>query len=847
VAGAGNRETGSWQRLRRNAGRANILLPALLAFVLPLSTSAVTGVAILILLLWLVEGRFIEKTGEIIANPVVMAVLAYLAVMALGLLWTPDLSNGLDVLQGRWKIAMLPVFLTAVSWQYRSRYVFWFLAGLSIAMAVTYLAWFDLVHYADVSPVHLTRKTFHVVYNPLLAFGIYLLLHQLVWGQLKPAVRIGLAALAALMVFNMFITEGRTGQIVFFILMGLLLFQLFRGSRWKAVAAVCLLLPMMFAAGYLLSPVFKQRIDVAITEMCNFRKNPNTSVGMRVQFSQNSLDIIRRHPWFGVGTGGFKGAYAQVNQSKTPWCVATDNPHDQYILILSMLGIPGLAALLLIFVSMFCQAWLVRDGWQRIRFAFPLFFMVMMLAESYLKVYETGFFFALFAAVLYKKKPDERLEQLCLTDKGGEAKRVRKKKCWLILSYRANVAGSACSQHIDDRLPFFREQGIEPILLTGPVGEQAPDWIHYRTHSLAPSGIRFELRHFLRKQLPKRWQFKVVETILMLPVFPLYLLEKIIINLESEWSWWCLASLRGYFICRTLQPEVLYSTGGSASAHVAALFIKQWTGVKWLAETQDPLVHDQDWQRSKMVLRLYRALEKKICQRADAFVFLVRTAMEHCSQRVAGSCRGVVVYPGSVPALFKQGYTKGSHCHFAHFGSLAGSRNLVVFFQALRRVLDTRPEFGDLVQVDIYGSFDGRSVREMETQKLQKLTVHHGAVPRKEAMAAMQQADCLLLIQNIIYFSCETIPSKVYEYLLAGRPILGLLYNNEELTVMLTGHRVAAADDVAAVAGALEDILRVFTGQDPVASLPVKEREQPRTVAAAVQELIQLADRGVCS
>ena len=139
---------------------------------------------------------------------------------------------------------------------------------------------------------------------------------------------------------------------------------------------------------------------------------------------------------------------------------------------------------------------------------------------------------------------------------------------------KANINGSACSQHIDDRLPFFRQQGIEPVLLTGPVGERAANWIHFRAHSLSPSGIRFEVRHFLRKRFHKRWQFKLAETVLLLPVFPFYLVEKIIINLESEWSWFFLASLRGFFLCKTLEPDVIYSTGGSASAHVAALLIK---------------------------------------------------------------------------------------------------------------------------------------------------------------------------------------------------------------------------------------------------------------------------------
>ncbi len=376
--------------------------------------------------------------------------------------------------------------------------------------------------------------------------------------------------------------------------------------------------------------------------------------------------------------------------------------------------------------------------------------------------------------------------------------------------------------------------------MTGPIGEPSTTWIHFRTHSLAPSGIRFELRHFLRKHLHKRWQFKLAETILLLPIFPLYLLEKIIINLESEWSWFFLASLRGFFLCRRNKPEVIYSTGGSASAHVAALLIKRWTGIRWLAETQDPLVHDHDWQRSKMVLQVYKNLEKQICKRADGFVFLVRSAMEHTAQRVQGNCRGAVVYPGSVLSFFQSGlYDKGNCCRFAHFGSLAGTRNLVVFFRALQQVLTDDEMLQKQIQVDVYGSFDGDSEREMKRLQLEHLVVRHGPVNRKAALDKMQQTDCLLLIQNIIFFSSETIPSKVYEYLLSGRPIIGMLHHNEELESMLieNNHHVVGADDVQATAAAIRQVVDAFR-RTHFAS---REAKRIWTVEAAVKELIRLA------
>lgn len=823
---------GKIQQLRLSAAKFNTWLPALLAFSLPLSTSALSILAVLILLFWLIEGNFLDKIAEIFSNPVVVSVLAFLAVLVIGLLWSPDVRAGLEVLQDRWKLAMLPVFLTAISYKRRPLYINCFLAGLVVTMFITFLAWFDLIHYSDVTPTHLTRKTFHVVYNPLLAFGIYLVLHEAIWGQRKGGFRFGMFVLAGLMIFNMFITEGRAGQLVFFVLIALLLFQIFRKNRVKAVLAVFVLLPTIFVAGYGLSPVFKQRVDTVRHEISQFKDNPDTSIGLRLLYWQNSWEIIRQHPWLGVGTGGFQAAYARVNSEKSPLSFATDNPHNQYVLVATMVGIPGVVALLVIFAVMFRQASAMRDNLQRVRFAFPLFFLTIMLTESYLKVYETAFFFVLFAAILYKQKPDQRLQPL----RSGE------NKCWLILTYRANIEGSACSQHIDDRLPFFQKQGIEPVLLTGPVGEPSKTWIHFRTHSLAPSGIRFELRHFLRKHLHKRWQFKLVETILLLPVLPLYLLEKIIINLESEWSWWLLASLRGFFLSRRLHPEVIYSTGGSASAHVAAMLIKQWTGTKWLAETQDPLVHDHDWQRSRRVLKVYKSLEKEICNRADSFVFLVRSAMDHTTQRVQGNCRGAAIYPGSVPSFFQHGlYAKGERCRFAHFGSLAGTRNLVVFFQALQQVLADDETLRKQVQVDVYGSFDGDSDREMKRLQLEHLVVRHGPVDRREALVAMQQTECLLLIQNVIYFSCETIPSKVYEYLLSGRPIIGLLHHNEELESMLAenGHYVVPADDVHTVAKAIRQVIDAFRRTD----LGSRESKRIWTVDAAVHRMISLVGR----
>ena len=88
-------------------------------------------------------------------------------------------------------------------------------------------------------------------------------------------------------------------------------------------------------------------------------------------------------------------------------------------------------------------------------------------------------------------------------------------------------------------------------------------------------------------------------------------------------------------------------------------------------------------------------------------------------------------------------------------------------------------------------------------------------------------------------YSAETIPSKVYEYLAAGRPILGLVHRDAELAGMLTGlgHTVAESADAGSVRGAISEIHRRWKAgalENPMGS--------PYTIASAVDRLIAIAD-----
>jgi hypothetical protein len=404
---------------------------------------------------------------------------------------------------------------------------------------------------------------------------------------------------------------------------------------------------------------------------------------------------------------------------------------------------------------------------------------------------------------------------------------------WLILSYFSAIDGMACAQHIDDRLPYLAKRGVIPVMLTGICGGRCPERINVRVPSVAPSGLRFELRHLKRKNR----YMKLLAPLLTLILLPCYLLEKLLIDLDSQWSWFPLAIFRGFFLCGEYRPELIYSTGGPASAHVAAAIISSWRDIPWIAEFQDPLVCD-DWLRSGRALKVFTWLERFVCTRAKVVIFLTQGAKERADIRTGLGVRGKVIYPGAEPVgKSTQHYSRGEYCRFAHFGSLGGSRNLKVFLEGLSLLLEERPELADLIRMDIFGTCDQLSHRLMKRFSHPQIITDFGRVPRKESIAAMERSDILLLIQNTEEFSTETIPSKVYEYLHTGRPILGLVYRNAELTELLIGLGHLAVD----AASALEVKNGIARMVEQWRSGGYVPRPSPYTVEAAVDSLICVA------
>jgi len=411
-------------------------------------------------------------------------------------------------------------------------------------------------------------------------------------------------------------------------------------------------------------------------------------------------------------------------------------------------------------------------------------------------------------------------------------------KRWIIISYFANIDGKAASQHLDDKLPHLKALGIEPLLITSVCGRRKTGTPHFPVPSIAPSGIRFELRYLRRRN--RMLKFALLP--LYLAVLPFYIIEKMLINLDSQWSWFPLAFLRGTRLSRFFSPDVIYSTGGPASAHIAAALLSRITRIPWIAELQDPLVHEA-LTRGKAALKYTALTERLILRGATAVIYLTEAAKAKAVERTGVPTSKVhVIYPGAAPPeLAPFTWSKGASCGFAHFGSLGGTRNVGTFLKALDLVFDLEPGLAAGVRFDLYGTMDEVSREQIEGFRHRGVIIDHGKVSRREALEAMQKSDVLLLIQQTDVSSSYQIPSKLYEYLQVSRPILGLVYRNPDLRKLLEdhGHFAVEADEVVQTARRILEILARWNGSalaGPVSRTPAF------TVAGAVEQLVAVSE-----
>lgn len=422
---------------------------------------------------------------------------------------------------------------------------------------------------------------------------------------------------------------------------------------------------------------------------------------------------------------------------------------------------------------------------------------------------------------------------------------------WLILAHAFNMDGRAASQTITDKLPHLRRAGIELVVLSGVSGTRDKVLAHHQLWPAGPAGLRFELRHVLRRRFDNKLAYRTLMTLASLLLLPGIVLEKLLRPMESSWSWWLSAYLKGRSLARRQPFDLIYSTGGAFAAHLAGRALKRALGTPWLAEVHDPFV-TPGVQPKTAQQKMQAQVESLICCEADVAIWFTEQALASARRRhpELGE-RGKMLLPGiDAPFQSLPPYQAGPKFIVGHFGSLSSTRNLVPFIEALEDLHARHPELLAAVELQVTGGpLDAVSLAKLAVSPVYACVRHLGRIEadpvtglsgREQILRRMRSVDVLLLLHGEEPICEEYIPSKLYEYLWMQRPILATVHRNPQMAALLRGEGHTAIETGGegmahdALAAALEHLFDRWR----LEGLPDSGRVSPYTTEAAVGQLL---------
>jgi O-antigen ligase len=381
----------------------------LLAFLLPITVFGANTIIVVIVFLWLFSGNYKNKFLDISKSKLMLSSILFFSLHVVGMAWTENIEWGFHIIHKMWYFLLLfPILHNIVNGQYVKYYVSSFLLAITLTEIISYLVWFEIIgRFKNAIAYDPTPFMSHVSYNPILAFAIYLVCHEIFFNKNLTKLKFFWFSFFALtMTFNMFITGGRAGQIMFFVMLAILIFQFFDYQRVKALFIIIILLPGIFFTAYKTSPLFHERVNNGVEGIIAFNQNTDarSSVGYRLAFAKNSWDLIKDNPIIGVGTGDFPAEYKKINQINTPSLPNVTNPHNMYTLVLVQLGFLGLFSMLSIIYYQIKLSLVETNKFYRdVGITLPVLFLVIMLSDSYLLGHYTTLMYVFFSSFLYKK------------------------------------------------------------------------------------------------------------------------------------------------------------------------------------------------------------------------------------------------------------------------------------------------------------------------------------------------------------------------------------------------------------------------------------------------------------
>jgi glycosyltransferase involved in cell wall biosynthesis len=320
----------------------------------------------------------------------------------------------------------------------------------------------------------------------------------------------------------------------------------------------------------------------------------------------------------------------------------------------------------------------------------------------------------------------------------------------LVLAFHfppATESGAARPYRLYKYLPEF---GYQPYVITSAADRGMP-FVHSVAAQIEPNTVSGFSERVLRKLV-----FPYDDAVL--------------------WSIPCAREARRWAL--EVPFRAILSTFPPINTHLAAASLKKSLRVPWIADFRDPLWWAGIRDSPGLPGLTDRRLEQHFVKNADALICVTDVVREKWVSRYPhASGKFHLLWNGYDPAeSLSPKATRGQVRVLAHVGALYYGRRPTALLDSLARLIGSGRLDPTGFRIEFTGSIDP-AIRPDQSDVFDFLESKgclqlKPSVSRNEAHTLIESADYLLLLDLTAGAAGFTVPAKLYEYVLVGRPIL---------------------------------------------------------------------------
>ncbi len=267
------------------------------------------------------------------------------------------------------------------------------------------------------------------------------------------------------------------------------------------------------------------------------------------------------------------------------------------------------------------------------------------------------------------------------------------------------------------------------------------------------------------------------------------------------------------FVRDILEKEdigTVITTGPPHSVHLIGRELKRRFTIDWVADFRDPwtsIGYHKKLMLSPVSKRKHKRLEHSVLNEADKIIVTSNTTKSEFAAITKKPIK-VITNGYDTYAAIKEPLDEAFT--LSHIGSLLTGRNPHNLWKALSELIREFADFKEAFRLQLAGVVSSDVLESIYFYGLQPYTDLLGYISHEEALQYQKRSQVLLLIEINAEETQGIIPGKVFEYMVAKRPILGVGPANWEVGRLITESNTGKTYDYEQYEALKEVLLQWF-------------------------------------